>query len=52
MHAKDWVIGIYRDDSQIWGVGDYAAYTPNLGASTAIPKEPKDIANESKNEVF
>ena len=38
-----WVIGIYRDDSQIWGcVGGYAAYTPpNLGTSTAIPKEPR-----------
>ncbi len=36
------VIGIYRDDSQIWGcIGGYAAYTPpNLGTSTAIPIEP------------
>ena len=31
-----------RDDFQIWGwVSGYAAYTPpNLGTSTAIPKEP------------
>jgi hypothetical protein len=39
MHFR--VIGVYRDDSQIWGcVSGYAACTPpNLGPSTAIPKE-------------
>jgi hypothetical protein len=36
------VVGIYRDDFQIWGcVGGVTAYTPPyLSTFTAIPEEP------------
>jgi len=47
------VIGIYRDDSRMWGcVGGVAAYTPpHPGTSTAIPNEPAVIL-ANRNELL